>query len=217
MTRLYIIRHGQSMTSVHNRIADRVGETGLSPLGKEQAARLRDRLAVTREIEADVLIASPLGRSRETAEIIAPSLGLPVQVDEELYEHSFGDADGMDWDEFIAKHEGMAALFRDPFRPLGPGGENLGQYNLRVGTALARLLREYEGKTIVVVAHGGTVVVSFVYFMQFPSLTWDPVDLPHIGHTAITEWASHEQLGPTRWALERYNDYVHLNEHVRWE
>src|SRR6266852_2017855 len=82
MTHLYIIRHGQAISAVQRRI----GNTGLSPLGVLQAERLRDRLAATGEIAADVLIASPLLRACQTAEIIAPAFGLPIIFDSEIEE-----------------------------------------------------------------------------------------------------------------------------------
>src|SRR5438105_1447310 len=82
MTHLYLIRHGQAVSAVENT----VGNTELSPLGIKQAQRLRDRLAATGEIAADVLIASTLLRAKQTAEILAPALGLPIMFDDEVQE-----------------------------------------------------------------------------------------------------------------------------------
>ena len=58
MTHLYLIRHGEALGAV-KRI---IGNTPLSPFGITQAERLRDRLAATGEIAADVLISSTLVR-----------------------------------------------------------------------------------------------------------------------------------------------------------
>src|SRR5438270_13258120 len=82
MTHLYLIRHGEALGAV-KRI---IGNTPLSPFGITQAERLRDRLAATGEIAADVLISSTLVRARQTAEIIAPALGLPIIFDDEVHE-----------------------------------------------------------------------------------------------------------------------------------
>src|SRR5436305_15118514 len=82
MTHLYLIRHGQAISAVENT----VGNTRLSPLGVKQAERLRDRLAATGEIAANVLIASTLLRARQTAEIVASALGLPIIFDDEAQE-----------------------------------------------------------------------------------------------------------------------------------
>src|SRR3984893_1061658 len=82
MNHLYLIRHGQAISAVENTI----GNTRLSPLGIRQAERLRDRLAATGEIAADVLIASTMRRAKETAEIIAPALDIPIIFDDEIQE-----------------------------------------------------------------------------------------------------------------------------------
>jgi probable phosphoglycerate mutase len=75
MTHLYLIRHGDYAVGLEG---GRYGDQGLTPLGVRQAERLRVRLATTGEIKADALIASPLLRARQTAEVLASTLGLPV-------------------------------------------------------------------------------------------------------------------------------------------
>ena len=56
--------------------------------------------------------------------------------------------------------------FREtPFSQRVPEGENWGQFVLRAATALDRIIREYEGKTIMIVCHGGVIGVSFLYFL----------------------------------------------------
>ena len=98
-THLYLIRHGESVPNVQPIVGGMRGDAGLTALGISQAQRLRDRLASTGEIAADALIASTLPRARQTAEIIAPALGLPIQFDDEVQEMRPGDADGMNSDE----------------------------------------------------------------------------------------------------------------------
>src|SRR5437588_5799606 len=165
MTHLYLIRHGEALGAV-KRI---IGNTPLSPFGITQAERLRDRLAATGEIAADVLISSTLARARQTASVIAPALGLPIVFDDEVHELRDGAADGMPIDEYRAKY-GDVNFRETPFRQVAPGGESWGQFVLRVSTALDRILREYEGKTIVIVCHGGVIGISFLYFLAIDTL-----------------------------------------------
>src|SRR4051794_29958771 len=99
MTDLYIIRHGEGDYQVRKIVPGPKGDKGLSDLGRQQARRLHDRLAATSEIKADVLIASSLPRARETAEIIAPALGLPVLLDDDLQELRPGETDGLTFAE----------------------------------------------------------------------------------------------------------------------
>ena len=72
------------MCRLTGEVAGPLGDEGLTERGRLQAARLRDRLAATGEIAADVLIASPLARARQTAEIIAPALALPIIFDDDV-------------------------------------------------------------------------------------------------------------------------------------
>ena len=163
MTRLYLIRHGQAYSNVRpfGVVAGMRGDKGLTPLGRTQAERLRDRLLATGEITADVLISSTLPRARQTAEIIAPALSLPISFDDEAQEQSVGDFDGMPWEEVESQ---IPDNRQEPFRPFGPHGENWGQFVLRVGTTLDRILHENDGKTIVIVCHGGVIDASFLVF-----------------------------------------------------
>lgn len=216
MTNLYLIRHGQATTQVSNILHD----DGLTPLGVTQAERLRDRLAATGEIAADVLIASTLPRARQTAEIIAPALKLPIIFDDEVQELRIGEAEGMQVTEFRQKFGGYN-IEQLPFKPVAPGGENWGMFVLRVGTALERITREHEGKTIVVVCHGGIIDTSFLYFFGLNTLFMPPVRFD-THNTSITHWSKNSPQGrATKWRIERYNDDLHVRdidseEHIPW-
>lgn len=212
MTHLYLIRHGDSITAHEPHIRDVYTEDALTPLGIEQAERLRDRLAATREIEAGVLLASTLPRAYLTAEIIAPALGLPVVRDRDLEEWRPGDNGGMYWDDYVAQH-GRPDPVREPFRPLAPGGENWGQLMLRVAATLHRLVHEHEGKTIVAVCHGGIVDGSLIGLLGTQTLFTPSFSL-YTENTAITHWEHFEQDGRPRWRLHCYNDAAHLRGRI---
>jgi len=209
VTQLFLIRHGEAVSNVQPIVGGMRGDTGLTPRGVAQAERLRDRLASTGEVAADVLISSTLPRARETAEIIAPALGLPIIWDDEVQEMRPGVADGMSLDDFREKF-GIPSTEREPFRPLAPGGENWGQFMLRVGTTLERITREYEGKTIVLVCHGGIIDGSLLYFFRMSALTVPPVQM-YTRNTSITHWQKVRIEGKAaRWRLMKYNDVFHL-------
>src|SRR5215831_19828621 len=75
LTSIYLIRHGDYDELVDGKAVE---NPGLSSKGARQAQLLRDRLAHTGEIKANALIASPARRASETAEILAPALGVPL-------------------------------------------------------------------------------------------------------------------------------------------
>src|SRR5947209_558684 len=113
MTQLYLIRHAEAMAAIKGFI----GDGGLSPLGIMQAERLRDRLAASKEIEADVFIASTFPRARQTAEIIAPALGVSLTFDDSIQEMRPGKAEGMPVETF-RKVFGEPDYEKDPYRPI---------------------------------------------------------------------------------------------------
>ncbi len=204
MTNLYLIRHGemQPMKNV-------VGDAGLSALGKLQAERLRDRLAATREIKADVLITSTFPRAHQTAEIIAPALHCVPLLDDELQEQRAGEVMGLPIAVFQEQYPEVD-YEETPFRALAPGAENWGQFMLRVGTTINRITTEYEGKTIVLVCHGGVIDGSFLYFFRMSTLSVPPAHMDTL-NTSITHWRriSPEHKKPY-WRLMKYNDVMHL-------
>ncbi len=219
MTHLYLIRHGEAVVNVKPIIGGIRGDAGLTDHGKLQAERLRDRLAATHEIAADVLIGSTLLRARQTAEIIAPALGLPITWDDEVQELRVGEADGMTLSEAWAQF-GVPDFHNYPLRPISPGGENWGQFMLRVASAITRITHEHAGKTIVLVCHGGVIDGTFLYFTGANTLALPPIEF-HTQNTSITHWHWHTVDRVPRWRLMMYNDITHLrgigtHEGIRW-
>lgn len=212
LTNLYLIRHGESILAHERHILDIMAEDQLTPNGIAQAERLRDRLDATGEIQADVLLASSFPRARQTAEIIAPALGLPVVLDHDLQEMRPGDNGGMYWDEYVEQH-GRPDPIREPFRRLTPTAENWGQFMLRVATTLHRIAHEHEGKTVVLVCHGGVVDGSLIGLMGLGTF-YRPGFVLEVENTAITHWQHYEQDGVPRWQLVKYNDDLHLHYNI---
>jgi broad specificity phosphatase PhoE len=100
---IYLIRHGQTEMNSAGRFQGRL-DSPLTPLGEAQARRVGARLkTLAAELGGDWAIeASPLGRTRRTAELIAESLGLPVRRhDERLTEVDFGSWEGLTRDEIV--------------------------------------------------------------------------------------------------------------------
>jgi probable phosphoglycerate mutase len=222
-THIYLIRHGESFANINNIFAGMRSDVGLTPLGVIQAERLRERLAATGEITADALIASTLQRAMQTAEIIAPALGLDIIPDDDVHELRPGEADGLNLSEYIERYGSLPDFREEPYQPLAPGGDSWGSFLTRVGNALHRIAREYSGKTVVVVCHGGVIDASLLIGLGMAAVA-PAVGQFHTHNTSITEW-ERGLLTPTartqRWRLIRYNDDVHTRdigagERIQW-
>jgi 2,3-bisphosphoglycerate-dependent phosphoglycerate mutase len=201
LTSIYLIRHGDYDELVDGKAVE---NPGLSLKGVRQVQLLRDRLARTGEIKADALISSPARRASETAEILAPALGVPVVLNADLEEWRC-DRGALSPEEFTARWQRVSDAQR-PFFQWVEGGESFLELTARVQLALNRIWQEHEGKTIVLVTHGGVIQASFAYFFNL-----SPTTIPGISteNTAITQWT--RSADANRWTLQRHNDHAHLD------
>lgn len=209
-TRLVLIRHGESRSTLERVVGGHDGCTGLSERGRRQAEALAERLARTGELAgASVLLTSVLPRAIETAEITAKALGgLSPDPRCELCEIHVGEGDGLTWEEFEARYPQGAQA--NPYEPVSPGSESRASFVVRAGAALRRVAEQYRGETAVIVCHGGVIDASFTVLGNLAMRR--SFDL-FIENTSITEWArpAGEARGETRWRLLRLNDAAHLS------
>jgi Fructose-2,6-bisphosphatase len=155
---LVFIRHGETDWNVVKRLQGRT-DIPLNDTGRGQARRngavLREHLRASgHDVEDHVLLASPLGRARETAEIVAATLGVdPVRIrfDERLAEIRFGTWEGHSLAEIEATRPDEFAPRRlAPYTHRPPGGESYAD----VAERLEGLLSALAGPAILV-SHGG--------------------------------------------------------------
>ena len=178
---------------------------GLSDLGRQQAARLRDRLETTGELTPAVLISSTFRRAIETAELIAPAIREQIEVDAGFGEHDPGpEIDGMTFVEFVDRY-GQPDWNGDPHVEVFPGGETMAQFHLRVGEAISNTVRTHAGHTVVVSCHGGVVDAAFRHLLR--TAPTGAFEL-QTRNTSITEF---RQAPTGGWRLVRYNDAGHLH------
>ncbi|MDS1268810.1 bifunctional RNase H/acid phosphatase [Lipingzhangella sp. LS1_29] len=148
-TTLLLLRHGQTELSVERRFAGR-GDIPLTDVGVHQADRAASRL---RDVPIDVVVSSPLRRARDTAAPVAAALGLDVEVHDGLTETDFGKWEGLTFAE--AQQDWPEALSRwvsDP-EQAPPGGESFAAVARRVSLARDELLRDYAGRSVLIVSH----------------------------------------------------------------
>lgn len=206
--RLVLVRHGESVSTVNRHIGGYRTCGGLSPLGQQQAERLRRRWAESPEFVTNVLVSSQFPRARQTAEIIAPALGgLPIVTDEGFGEHDPGpDCDGLSYTDFVARHAIDQTVWdsHDPYATTFPGGETVAAFQYRVGTAVRRTVDAYPEATVVVACHGGVVDAVLRLALKAPPMGAFEI---HTLNTSITELLL---VKPNVWRLQRYNDTAHL-------
>lgn len=200
-TDLYLIRHGDYLEDDH---AGKYQDLGLSAEGIRQTEQLRDRLMRTKEIAADVLIASSLRRAQESAALLAPIWGTLVTVDQDFEEWRCEDG-SLTPEEFNARWQQVPVSERPFFRWVA-GYETWLEFSVRIQQALNRIAQEHAGKTVVMLTHGGVIQAAFEYFFGYGLATQSRVTI-QVQNASITHWFKSEHQ--SRWVLERFNDYHH--------
>lgn len=135
------IRHGQTDWNRDGRLQGS-SDIPLNDTGRGQA---HDAADVLRDGGWEVIVSSPLSRARETAEIIAGSLGLELgPAYDELIERDYGPLEGMSDTEIVERY---------PNRDY-PGAETLESVVARGRAGLARIADTFPDRNVVIVCHG---------------------------------------------------------------
>jgi broad specificity phosphatase PhoE len=149
--RLIIVRHGETNENVGNIIQGQKYGT-LSERGKEQVKSVSERL---KSEKIDVIISSDLERTKDTSLIIAKNQpGVPVEYDALLREKSLTTFEGKIVAEYQVDRK-KSGLPKHLYRT--PGGENYVDLCERSKKFLNHILPKYNGKTVLVVSHGGMI------------------------------------------------------------
>jgi probable phosphoglycerate mutase len=140
MIQLYICRHGQSELNVEERHAGQI-DTPLTDHGRDQA-KLAGQGAGG--LNVNRIVASPLSRALETAQIIARELQYPsdqILTNADAMERSYGSLQGQPW-----------SIPADP--ALFPDMESDAAIMARA-QALLQYLQGIPDETVLLVSHGG--------------------------------------------------------------
>ena len=189
---ILLVRHGRTQVNASGRLQGRA-DAPLDDLGRAQASALGTALPPGARI-----VASPLRRARQTAELIAGER--PVETDERWIELDYGDWDG----------RGLSDVPRDQwdrwrrditFAP--PGGESLADCGRRVRQACAELSEEARDRDVVVVSHVSPIKAAVAWSLGVgDESSWRMfLAVASICRIAVAE------RGPS---LHSYNEQAHL-------
>ena len=142
------------------------------------------------------LLCSPALRARQTADAISAVMQHPFCINDRLTEQDSGEAEGLTHAEYDATY-GAFMPFKQPTRPLAPGGETWEQKNARVAAEMQSIASAYQYQKVLAVTHGGFIVTTFLTLLGMNRGFIDPP------FTSLTEWEWHEERN--FWELLRYN------------
>lgn len=154
VTKLYLIRHGQSAGNAEGRFGGH-SPTPLSDLGKEQA-EITGRYLAKEKI--DKIYSSDLIRAVQTAEPLSSILEIPITKTTAFRERKVGVLEGLTFDESKAKYpKDYYALVNRDIQHVITGGESYRQLLRRATGVLREILQIHRGERIAIFSHTGTI------------------------------------------------------------
>lgn len=152
---LFVMRHGEAIHNIKGVVGPVAPEyDSVDPLtetGKKQVAATARKL---KKEKIDLIVASPLRRARETAEIVSKELAVPIEIDERLRDHDVGEYHGMsvkEINERFARHRRFGEAF--------PNGESTRDVRARMVAAVREHVAAHPNKRILFVSHGDPLMV----------------------------------------------------------
>jgi alpha-ribazole phosphatase len=165
MTRLLLIRHGETDWNVEGRWQGQA-DVPLNRRGRQQAVTVARSLCNT---NIHAIYSSDLQRAWQTARVLARIKNLPIQGDARLREIHQGEWQGLLIDEIQMKY---AHEFRrrhdNPLQVAPPGGETALQARDRVVNMVNEIVKKHAEDTVAVVSHGFVIAIARTYYAGKP-------------------------------------------------
>ena len=148
MTKLYIVRHGQSQANANGILQGSKVDTPLTQTGIKQAFATKEALS---DVSFSKVVASPLLRAAQTATIIAGA-DRTITFDPRLVEYDYGSWDGMldSWET--------------------SGGDTYDEVKAKIAALFGDLVAKYPDEAVLVVSHGFTIKLMLDYVLGINNL-----------------------------------------------
>ncbi|MEO7539706.1 MAG: histidine phosphatase family protein [Pyrinomonadaceae bacterium] len=206
VTRLYLVRHGQSAGNAEGRFGGH-GPTPLSELGKQQAdktARVLAKEGIT------VIYSSDLLRAVKTAEPLAKLLDLEIRTSTAFRERNVGVLEGLTFDESKVRFpDDYYALINRNIHHVITEGESYRHLLRRITAELRNILRTHQRERIAIFSHTGAI--CFLTLHLLGAINPDTKNTPWIitSNCGINRF---EFRGPRNVRVLAINDTRHLVE-----
>ncbi|CAB4656349.1 unannotated protein [freshwater metagenome] len=204
-TTVFLIRHGETpLTPLKKFSGDGPLNPQLTEVGLAQAELVAAAVA---KLDPEIILASPLNRTKQTAAALARATGLAVNYDDAWLECSFGIWDGLSIDEVKEKYpvDYHSWLCSTGFAP--PEGESYDALAVRIDEALEQIVAMYPGQRVAVVSHNGAIKTAAKLAIGAPADSIFHIDISPCSITTISIWPSDGLR-----ALRGLNEQSHLRE-----
>ncbi|HVQ88685.1 MAG TPA: bifunctional RNase H/acid phosphatase [Actinomycetes bacterium] len=205
VTQTVLVRHGETVHTQHKRFSGWGGDDpGLSETGRTQARLTGKHLANGEKI--DLVVASPMARTQETASIVAQSVGAELTLESNLRECAFGAWDGLTFAEVQERAPDQLERWLQSTSVRPPGGESFDEVAARVSGARDRLLARHPGETLLLVTHVTPLKILVRMALDAPSHSLFRMEV-RPASISVVQW-----FGDGHASVRSFNETSHLGD-----
>jgi probable phosphoglycerate mutase len=194
VTTFFLVRHA-AHALLGQVLAGRMPDLSLNLAGRRQASRLGLRLVRER---LTLLQSSPSRRARETADLLAAPVGLPVAVAPALDEVDFGEWTGRSFAE-LSRDPRWRVWNAERGAARAPGGESMEEAQSRIVGHLESLRRDHPDGRILLVTHAEIVRAALLHHLGLPLQAYERIEISPGSVTVLS-------LGEAGAAITRLNE-----------
>jgi alpha-ribazole phosphatase len=186
MGKIYLIRHGETDSNLSHRFQ---GQMDL-PLNGAGLAQARSMAAYMADKKIDAIYCSNMLRARMTAAELAMPRYLAYRPLDSLKEVSFGDWEGLAYDEIRQRWpEEMDAFLHRPAEWIPPHGETFAAALERCRAAYAQIFAEQgHDKNIAIVSHGGIIRLQLCLALGMPLNNLWKLSVYNVSVSTLSDW-----------------------------
>lgn len=191
VTEIDLLRHGACEGGEIFR-----GSTNVA-LSGEGWQQMHDKVASVADAQWQHIVSSPLQRCHKFAEQLSEGRELPMSVNENLREVHFGDWEGLSHQDAQQRYpEHWRSFWRSPDSACPPNGEAMPDFSERICTVVDELALQYQGQSLLVVAHGAVIRVAMCHWLGIPMAGMTRLAVPYAG---LSRFKIYQQAGRSPW------------------
>ncbi len=186
MGKIYLIRHGETDSNKGHQFQGRM-DWPLNGAGMAQAAQMAKYM---QQFDLDAIYTSSMVRAKMTAAQLAMAKGMSYKSVDLLKEISFGDWEGLSFDEIRRRWPGeMDNFLNHPTKWVPPHGETFEAAGVRAQAGLQQIFDEAgHDKNIAIVAHGGIIRLLLCSILGIPLDNMWRLNVYNVSVSKISDW-----------------------------
>lgn len=163
MVKLILVRHALTVDNQKSRLSGHI-DSSISEEGKEQIDKITNYL---KDFDIDKIYTTTSSRTKDTVKKLSELKSIEIIEKESLKEISFGDFEGLTFDEIKDKYpKEFQDMIEKGYEYKYPNGESLIDSYNRVCIELDNIISNNDNRTILICSHGGTIRNIITYLIS---------------------------------------------------